>query len=372
MSARTRLAGLDGLRGFALLLMLWFHFRAGEMPGGWVGICVFFPLSGFLITRLLLEELDRTATVSLRGFWARRARRLLPALLGVLAIAAPLAMITGLDAHDVTGAVWSTLLYVNNWWQLGQDTDYWAQLSGHVAPFEHLWSLSVEEQFYVAWPLIVLAVWKVAPRPRRALLGLCLVVIAAGVTLGIVGAPGSDVTAVYYSTIVRSAEILAGASLAIVLAARPAWFTRVSASVRDAAGWFGIAFVVVVGITLSGTRTGFIENGGMFASAVAGCLAIVGCLAGGTLTRVMDWRVLRWFGTRSYGIYLWHWPIFVLVTEESAGLSGWWLTAVHAGLTGGCAVLSYWLIEEPWRTRRARRRPAVTEDVPIALDPVAA
>ena len=369
MSGRGRLAGLDGLRGFALALMVWFHFRSGEMPGGWVGICVFFPLSGFLITRLLLEELDRTSTVSLRAFWVRRARRLLPALFAVLALAAPIAVVAGVSAHEVGGAVWSTLLYCNNWWQLSQDTNYWAQLTGDVAPFEHLWSLSVEEQFYFVWPLVVLAVWTLSRRPRRALLAVCAVVITAGVVLGFIGGPGSDVTVVYYNTLVRSAEILAGAALAVVVTARPEWFSRPRLRpVADAAGWFAVGFVLLVGMTLTGTRTGFIENGGMFAAAVAGCIAIVGCLAGGTLTRAMDWSVLRWLGTRSYGIYLWHWPIFVLVTEEAVGYDGWWLTGIHVGLTTACAVLSYWLVEEPWRTRRAKRPvPVVAEPEPVLV-----
>ena len=369
VSTKTRLAGLDGLRGFALALMVWFHFRAGDMPGGWIGICVFFPLSGFLITRLLLEELDRTSTVSLRAFWVRRARRLLPALFALLALGAPAAVLGGVSPNEVGGAVWSTLLYANNWWQLTQDTNYWAQLTGDVAPFEHLWSLSVEEQFYFVWPLVVLAVWTISQRPRRALLGVCIAVMVVGVVLGFSGTP--DVTFVYYNTLVRSAEILAGASLAIVVSARPHWFTRPSmARTADIAGWLAVGFVLLVGMTLSGIRTGFIENGGMFVAAIAGCVAIVGCLAGGSLTRVMEWSVLRWLGTRSYGIYLWHWPIFVLVTEESVGFDGWWLTGIHVGLTTACSVLSYWLVEEPWRTRRARRATPAAAGTRSAPGPV--
>jgi peptidoglycan/LPS O-acetylase OafA/YrhL len=357
---KDRLIGLDGLRGFALLLVLWFHFRGGEMPGGWVGICVFFPLSGFLITRLLVRELDGTSRVDLKAFWARRARRLLPALLVMLAVMPALAVASGFGFHSVFGAVWSTLAYVNNWWQLAQSTDYWAQFHGEVSPFEHLWSLSVEEQFYLAWPIVVFGVWKVFRRPHRALLGLCAVVGISGVTLGLVRT-AADSTFVYYNTLVRSSEILVGAAIAVVLAMRPHLLPRARLGrVADVVGWVGVAIVLATGIVLEDSPT-FIDRGGMFLVSLAGCAAIIGCLTGGSLARAMEWAPVKWLGTRSYGLYLWHWPIFVVVTEESVALSGWWLTAVHAGLTVACAVLSHWLVEERWR---ARRRP-VSELSPV-------
>jgi peptidoglycan/LPS O-acetylase OafA/YrhL len=350
---KRRLAGLDGLRGFALFLVLWFHFRSGEMRGGWVGICVFFPLSGFLITRLLVAELSKTSSLDFGGFWSRRARRLLPGLIAMLAVMPAVAWASGFSAHEVIGAVWSTLAYVNNWWQLAQHADYWAQFAGKVSPFEHLWSLSVEEQFYVVWPIVVFATWKLARRPHRALLMLCLGVAAFGVVLGLVR-PAADSTFVYYNTLVRSAEILVGAAIAVVVDARPAWLqrTRVSA-VADVAGWVGLGVVLLIAIVLDDSAT-FIDRGGMFVASLAGCASIIGCLANGSLANALEWPVVKWLGTRSYGLYLWHWPIFVVVTRESVGLEGWSLTVVHAGLTVACAVLSHWLVEERWR---AHRRP---------------
>jgi peptidoglycan/LPS O-acetylase OafA/YrhL len=327
---KDRLIGLDGLRGFALLLVLWFHFRGGEMPGGWVGICVFFPLSGFLITRLLVRELGSTERVDLKAFWSRRARRLMPALIAMLAVMPAIAWASGFSAGSVFGAVGSTLAYANNWWQLSESTDYWAQFHGEVQPFEHLWSLSVEEQFYVVWPIIVFGVWKLARRPHRALLGLCVVV---GV----------------------------GAAIAVIVSAKPHLLPRGRAGrFADVAGWIGLGIVLTTAIVLDDSPT-FIDRGGMFLVSLAGCASIIGCLTGGSLARALEWPVVKWLGTRSYGLYLWHWPIFVVVTEESVGLSGWWLTGVHASLTVACAVLSHWLVEERWR---AKRRP-ISEPSPL-------
>jgi peptidoglycan/LPS O-acetylase OafA/YrhL len=357
---KERLIGLDGLRGFALLLVLWFHFRGGEMPGGWVGICVFFPLSGFLITRLLVRELGSTERVDLKAFWSRRARRLMPALIAMLAVMPAIAWASGFSAGSVFGAVGSTLAYANNWWQLSQSTDYWAQFHGEVQPFEHLWSLSVEEQFYVVWPIIVFGVWKVARRPHRALLGLCVVVGVGGVAMGLLRSE-ADSTFVYYNTIVRSAEILVGAAIAVIVSAKPHLLPRArGARVADIAGWVGLGIVLTTAVVLDDSPT-FIDRGGMFLVSLAGCASIIGCLTGGSLARALEWPVVRWLGTRSYGLYLWHWPIFVVVTEESVGLSGWWLTAVHASLTVACAVLSHWLVEERWR---AKRRP-ISEPSPV-------
>jgi peptidoglycan/LPS O-acetylase OafA/YrhL len=347
---KGRLAGLDGLRGFALFLVMWFHFRSGEMPGGWVGICVFFPLSGFLITRLLIGELGKSNTLDFGKFWSRRARRLLPGLIAMLAIMPAIAWASGYSAHEVTGAVWSTMLYINNWWQLAQNTDYWAQFHGQVSPFEHLWSLSVEEQFYLVWPIVVFVTWKLSRRPLRALTNLCVAVATFGVVLGL-ARPAADSTFVYYHTLVRSSEILIGALIAVLLTERPDWLRlpRV-AKAADVVGWVGLAFVLLIGVVLDDSAT-FIDRGGMFLASVAGCASIIGCLADRSLASALDWSVVRWIGIRSYGLYLWHWPIFVVVTPQSVGLSGWWLTALHTGLTTACAVLSHWLIEDRWRAR---------------------
>jgi peptidoglycan/LPS O-acetylase OafA/YrhL len=357
---KGRVAALDGIRGIAVIVVAWFHFRPHDIPGGWIAISIFFPLSGFLITRLVVQELQRTDGLALRRFWIRRGRRLLPALFATLAVIGPLAVLLGFGASEAKGAVVSTVLYVNNWWQLGQHADYWAQLSGHVSPFEHLWSLSVEEQFYMVWPLLVLGVWTVAKRPMRALVVTCATVMTAGVVIGFArGATGAEVTAIYYDTMVRSAEILAGAMLGIATCARPRWQESPRlVRVADTAGWIGLSVLVLLALVLGEDARGFIAHGGMFAASLGTCAVIAGCLAGGSLSTTLSARWLRWFGTRSYGIYLWHWPVFVFVTSQAAGLTGWWLTGAHVVLTLAATVLSYWIVEQRWLHGAKAAKPA--------------
>ncbi|HYD08682.1 MAG TPA: acyltransferase [Acidimicrobiales bacterium] len=347
---KGRNPALDGIRGFAVASVVWFHFRPADVPGGWTAICIFFPLSGFLITRLVVQELMGTRGLALKRFWIRRARRLFPAMFATLLVVAPFAVLLGHGWEEAKGAVWSTVLYVNNWWQLSQQVDYWAQLEGHVSPFEHLWSLSVEEQFYVAWPLIVLGVWMASKRPLRNLFITACTLMGAGVAIGFArAAANAEVTEIYYDTMVRSAEILAGALLAIVLAARPQWFTS-ERGIRamNVIGWTGFTTLVVLSLMLGTSPNGFIEGGGMFVTSIAATATIAGCLAGQSLSTVLSGRVLVWLGTRSYGIYLFHWPVFVFVTKEAVGLDGWSLTALHLALTLAAAVLSYYLVEQRW------------------------
>jgi peptidoglycan/LPS O-acetylase OafA/YrhL len=370
-NAGGRNLALDGIRGIAVAIVVWFHFRPLEMPGGWIAICIFFPLSGFLITRLLVQELMGTRGLALKRFWIRRARRLFPAMFATLAVVGPLAVLLGHGWDHARGAVVSTILYVNNWWQLGQHADYWAQLSGEVSPFEHLWSLSVEEQFYVAWPLIVMAVWMGSKRPLRNLFITCCTLMVAGIAIGFArAAANAEITAIYYDTMVRSAEILAGAALAIVFAARPGWLTSErGARIADTAGWIGLTTIVLLSLILGTDPNGFIESGGMFVVSVAACATIAGCLVRQSLAATLSNRVLTWLGTRSYGIYLFHWPVFVFVTREAVGLDGWWLTGLHLALTGAAAVLSYYLVEQRWlRPKRTKAPKPVVPAPPAAQE----
>src|SRR5581483_186633 len=244
---------LDGVRGVAVGLVVLFHLRPDLLPGGWVGMSIFFSLSGFLITRLLLTEVQRDGTVSLRRFWIRRARRLLPALYALLAAVAVVLVVHGTWTARVRGATWSSLLYVNNWWQLHHATDYWAQFDTTRPPFEHLWSLSVEEQFYVAWPLVVFAATRWARRPLAAIGVAATVITVWGVAFGLAMAHfgWGGMTAQYYNTFVRAAELLAGGLLAVVLAARPdLWSTARARRHLDLIACVLLAVLVGVSVVL--------------------------------------------------------------------------------------------------------------------------
>jgi len=353
---------LDGVRGVAVGLVVLFHLRPDLLPGGWVGMSIFFSLSGFLITRLLLTEVQRDGTVSLRRFWIRRARRLLPALYALLAAVAVVLVVHGTWTARVRGATWSSLLYVNNWWQLHHATDYWAQFDTTRPPFEHLWSLSVEEQFYVAWPLVVFAATRWARRPLAAIGVAATVITVWGVAFGLAMAHfgWGGMTAQYYNTFVRAAELLAGGLLAVVLAARPdLWSTARARRHLDLIACVLLAVLVGVSVVLDGAGARFVADGGMFAAGVATVVVIAAALRGGVVASLLGLRPLRWMGTRCYSLYLWHWPVIVLVTPANCGLEGWALALFRTGLIVAASVLSFWLVEEPIRRGHGIRTVAV-------------
>lgn len=349
----SQVGALDGIRGVAVGLVVWLHLRAEQMPGGWVGMSVFFPLSGFLMTRLILNERQHSGgNVSLGRFWRRRARRLLPAHYVMLAIVAALLIAGGTWASNDGGAVVSSLLYSNNWWQLSHSVDYWSQFSSRLSPFEHLWSLSVEEQFYVLWPMIAVVVLRTARRPLRTLWIVSCVLAAVGAAYGLALARfrWDGTTAIYYNTGVRGGELLAGSALAVLFAARPMiWSSARARSALDIAAAVCLAGIGYTALTLSASASRFIADGGMFVAGLATTVIIASAMRGGAVETLLSRSPLRWLGTRCYSLYLWHWPIIALATRESTGLHGWWLTALQLVLMSATTVLSYWLVEEPIR-----------------------
>ncbi|CAB4883830.1 unannotated protein [freshwater metagenome] len=357
----AQIGALDGIRGVAVGLVVWLHLRADQMPGGWVGMSVFFPLSGFLMTRLVLNEHHHNdGAVRLRRFWLRRARRLLPAHYAMLVAVGLLLVLGGTWANGDGGAMLSSLLYSNNWWQLGHSVDYWSQFSSRVSPFQHLWSLSVEEQFYVLWPVVMVLAMKRARRPLRAIWLTSCAVAALGLAYGLIitRAGWGGPTDVYYNTGVRGAELLAGSALAALMAGRPQIWT--SARARRALDIAAGACLVAIGytsITLDASASRFIADGGMFVTGIATVIIIASATRGGAVETFLALAPLRWLGTRCYSLYLWHWPIIAMVTRESSGLRGWWLTTAQIVITFAATVLSYWLVEEPIRHGlRATRR----------------
>ena len=358
-----QIGALDGIRGFAVGIAVWFHLRVDQMPGGLVAISIFFPLSGFLITRLMLIEYGRTEAVLLGRFWQRRARRLIPAHYVLLFFVTIVLIVTGTHEGSDWGATQSSIFYFNNWWQLSQSVDYWAQFTSRESPFKHLWSLSVEEQVYFAWPLVTVAVLKWARRPLLALGTVALALAAAGVAYGfVIAALGhGGATAVYYNTAVRSAELLVGAALAVLFVARPnVWTSPRSRQVLDVVAGVCLSAIAFLALSLDESVPRFIADGGMFAVALVTVVVIAAAVRGGTVAAVLTIPPLRWLGTRCYSLYLWHWPIITLCTTENSGLTGWWLTSLQIALTLSATVLSYWLIEERFRRARPRRQAGVT------------
>lgn len=376
---------LDGVRALAVAAVLAYHGGVPRAAGGFVGVDVFFVLSGFLITSLLLAEHHDTGRLRLGRFWARRARRLLPALLAMLvAVAAYAAWLAPPDTLDsLRRSALATLLYVANWAQMTSGQGYFAQLAA-PSPLLHTWSLAIEEQFYVIWPLLVLALlwigrrlWGDRPARRVPLLTFTGAgAVVSAVAMAVLYRSGVGVNRVYYGTDTRSQDLLIGAALAVVLAWRAERGTTLltqdepsgpggeagAARGRSrpvATGpWPGRlagagALAVVVGtITTADGSSAWLYRGG-FAGvclATAVLLAVLVLRPAGAWARLFSLAPLRYLGRISYGLYLWHWPIFVVLDGARTGLAGWPLFSLRAGASVAVAALSYHGLEMPIRS----------------------
>lgn len=341
--------GLDGLRAVAVLAVMAYHEPNLGLRGGFLGVDLFFVLSGFLITGLLLDEHRSTGTVSLRGFWNRRGRRLLPALAALLLVVVIATQVLGdvAQRHDLPVGVLGAVLYVSNWLQIGGNHSYFEQFAS-ISPLRHLWSLAIEEQFYVVWPLIVLAALR---RSRRLL--VALTAAATVVSIGLMAAlyVAGDPSRAYYGTETRAFSLLIGA-----LGAMYAWHGHPSGR-RASALALAAAIAVVTAFVLVGDTDAWMYRGGFVAfSAVA--LVVIICASGSTtLTAIMARPILRRIGALSYALYLWHWPIRVFVTDTRlhlpdsfAGEVGGLLTRLL--LTFAFSIASMAFIERPVRHTR--------------------
>jgi peptidoglycan/LPS O-acetylase OafA/YrhL/lysophospholipase L1-like esterase len=343
--------GLDGLRAVSVAAVVLYHADIPWMPGGFLGVEVFFVISGFLITTLLLEERERNGAVSMRGFWTRRAKRLLPALYLLLAVVSVASLLVYRDAAGrMGGDVIAALLYVSNWWQIHLDQSYFAQ-AGRPPLLQHLWSLAIEEQFYLLFPpLFVLAVARFAHRNVRWFLIACSV--ASAVYMAILFTPFEDPSGAYYNTFARASGLLLGAVLAMVWAP---WRERRrtgpgAVAAMNVTGVLGLALIVWF-LTRVNAFDSFIYRGGFFLLDLV-CVAVIAVLVhpSAWLGRVLGVPPLQWLGLRSYSIYLWHWPIF-MVTRPGIDVpfDGWPLFVLRIALTMAAAEASYRYVELPIR-----------------------
>lgn len=341
--------GLDGLRGLAVVLVVLFHADLDWMSGGFLGVSIFFTLSGFLITSLLLAEREDAGSVDLRAFWSRRLRRLAPAslitIITVVALSSWLS--TTAEAWRLRGDAVSAALYVSNWRFVLADYSY-ADLFSAPSPLLHIWSLSIEEQLYVVLPLLVFGA--IALRWSNRRVGIALFVVAMSSTIVGVAVSGTD--RVYYGTDTRAAELFLGAVLACFGVER--FSTGASDRFRRSMSLIApIAFVAVIVLAVvSDPRSRWIEAGGLPAFALLSVVLVVGSIVAGPLRSVLSWSPLRAVGRVSYGVYLFHWPILVYVTPERLGVGGWRRIVVCVLLTGVLAAVSHRLVERPIRERR--------------------
>lgn len=350
----ARVAGLDGLRAIAVIVVVLFHLTPGLMIGGYLGVDVFFVVSGFIITRLLLTEHATQGGIRLGAFWVRRARRLLPALVLLLLVISSAALAVGGDVLvGLGGQLAASLTFSSNWYFIVTGSDYFA----HTAPelFRNLWSLAVEEQFYLLWPVVLLFVVLRLSRGGRVAF-LAALTAASAVAMALLLVPASP-TAVYYSTGTHAFGLTLGALLAVV---SHRWPTHALEWRRGVRAGLGVAGVVALAglLALSAVMPGEADwtyQGGLVAVAVLTSVLIAAFLVpGSALARTIDAGPLRWVGERSYGIYLWHWPVFVLLAAALPGWtrdvgSAWLLGAIAAVVTVVAAALSFRFIETPIR-----------------------
>ena len=333
-----------------MLAVVGFHEGASELSGGFLGVDVFFVLSGFLITDLLVSQYDRLGRLDLKDFWSRRARRLLPALALMLIVVTAAATVTEPGQRaSLRLALLAAVTYTSNWYQILHHVSYFASLGLFTAPppLDHLWSLAIEEQFYLIWPLLLwLLIFRLNGRRARVTATLILAAMSA-LAMALEYSPG-DPSLVYYGTDTHASALLIGAALALTfplatLASLPA------AQVRrlDAAGVIGLVLLAWAAGHFSGNDRAVYPAGLILAA--AGAAGLVAAAAGtGVIAAMTGLAPLRWVGIRSYGIYLWHWPVIALAGAIAGpGPTSAWLWLLEAGVTIVLACTSWRFVEAP-------------------------
>ena len=351
---RRYITGLDGIRAIAVIMVLAYHLKLALFKSGFLGVTVFFVLSGYLITGILISEVEEEGTIDLKNFWLRRIRRLVPAVMSMaVVIIFVSAVVNRIIFTKGCKDFLASVLGFNNWWQIFNKVSYF-EAAGVTSPFTHCWSLAIETQFYLIYPLILLGIYKLAKsrgegRAKRGLLfaGVTLLLALISVILMIVlFDPQQDASRVYYGTDTRAFSLLFGALLAILWEYRMVP-RRLSASVNMVLGSVSFAVLLVMTIAINGSSN-FWYSGGQFFGTILTVLMVYAVSGRKTwISRFLSNPVLKWIGDRSYSIYLWHYPIILLISKGIK--ASWWITLIEIVLSVVLAELSYRFIETPIR-----------------------
>ena len=352
--------GLDGLRALAVVAVIAYHSEIESVPGGFLGVEIFFVISGYLITALLLEEFNLNRGINLRQFWVRRARRLLPALFLYIGGSIAFAYSMAEDVVPTKGEVLSTLGYIYNWFGIFQEISY-TDVFERKNFFHHLWSLAVEEQFYLLWPVLLLCLQKHINRKVTISL-LILGITSSAFLMWTMYQPFEDPLRVYYGTDTRASGLLIGALLAYIWRPWSVEKSKLFPKGKDASFLVGIAAIgILVWANMHYTllmpdadqlfRGGFLITSTVTAIVIA-CVVIPNSY----LNSILGLAPFVWIGKRSYGLYLWHWPVFQLTRERvDVDINGWELFAVRMFVTLVLVEISYQCVERPIRERRMMR-----------------
>ena len=351
---RRYITGLDGIRAIAVIMVLAYHLKLALFKSGFLGVTVFFVLSGYLITGILISEVEEEGTIDLKNFWLRRIRRLVPVVMSMaVVIIFVSAVVNRIIFTKGCKDFLASVLGFNNWWQIFNKVSYY-EAAGVPSPFTHCWSLAIETQFYLIYPLILLGIYKLVKsrgegRAKRGLLfaGVTLLLALISVILMIVlFDPQQDASRVYYGTDTRAFSLLFGALLAILWEYRMVP-RRLSASVNMVLGSVSFAALLVMTIAINGSSN-FWYRGGQFVGTILTVLMVYAVSGRKTwLSRFLSNPVLKWIGDRSYSLYLWHYPIILLISKGIK--ASWWITLIEIVLSVVLAELSYRFIETPIR-----------------------
>ena len=357
MASRSRyIPALDGLRALAVIAVVIYHMNATALQSGLLGVTIFFVLSGYLITGLLIKEWHDTKTINLPQFWLRRVRRLFPAIVFVLAGTAVLTAIFAPDMltklrNDLPAA----LLFVTNWWYIFQDVSYFEAM-GAPSPVTHFWSLAIEEQFYLIWPPLLLLLFSKRVKKRSIQRGLLIAAVASAAAMAILYAPQADPSRVYYGTDTRAFSLIIGAFLAFEFPpARVNGRGRHGFSDRArlgalAVGGASLAGILVMMAAVNGYSPFLYYGGILLLSLLTGLLIITLVDARSPLARFFSLRPLVWIGKLSYSIYLWHYPLLLLMNPRNfTGETPWFAYVGQALVILAVSAVSYYLVETPLR-----------------------
>ncbi|WP_350308777.1 acyltransferase family protein [Sanguibacter hominis] len=352
-----RIRGLDGLRALAVLAVIAYHLWPDVVVGGFLGVDVFFVVSGFLITTLLMRQMSGTGHLDLPDFWKRRARRLLPALVIVLVVATVAARLVEADLLVGVRRQWlGALTFSTNWLEIGAGTSYFDATAPEL--FQPFWSLAIEEQFYLLWPLALLGLVLLAARlhQRAGARAMALLVaagaVASAVAMAATYTPGDDPTRVYYGTGTHLFGLLVGASAAIAVTG--------NLRIPSEGTWprtlpfVGLGVLAVLGATMAADAA-WAYRGGIAVGSLAALALVLACVheSPPSLLRALELRPVEWVGDRSYGLYLWHWPVILIVREvfgDAPGSALWWrVPLVAVVVTFVLAAASHRFIETPVR-----------------------
>lgn len=336
--------GLDGLRAIAVLIVLAYHLQIPFARGGLIGVTVFFVISGFLITRILLSELESAGTVNLKEFWIRRIRRLFPAIIAMLIVLIFVsAIFNRVLFTKACQDLFSVIFCYNNWWQIFNHVSYFEN-AGAPSPLTHCWSLAIEAQFYLVYPLLLMVLFKIGKRKYIPFVTVLLTIVSAAL-MWIMFDPSQDPSRVYYGTDTRAFSLLFGALLAI--RSQYGKQNLISCTLREKIGAVSLVGILCITGFVDGYSSFFYRGGHVLVSFLAVLVIYAVLDKRSILGAVLGLPPLKWIGERSYGIYLWHYPIILLL---SGGKSApWWLSLIEVLLTLLLSELSYRLVETPIR-----------------------